>query len=517
MLTSVAIKTSLAFAELQQLSTIIETKMGLHFPPERFKDLETGFSLAARDMGFKDSSECLSNISAKELCHEEIEVFAKYLTTGETYFFREPERLVEFESRILSQLIEQRKDSGRKIRIWCAGCSSGEEPYTIAILLKKLIPDIEKWDITILATDINPKVLQRARKGVYGSWSFRGNSNSFKLEFFKRLSNNQFELNGEIKRMVTFSHLNLANNKFAEQFARGNAVDIIFCRNVLMYFGEISIKRIVNDFYNCLTDSGWLIVSLVESNLVNQSAFTPVKYGQSNFYRKDNIRVKNNRNVQIETFQKGPLLKEISKPTKFYQEISTKALLSNKVIVPQLSTKEPSGEENSIYNKGRLSFEQGDYIRTVHLLSNLQSGSSSGSSDFSANPDLMLLLARSYANLGQLESAAEYIRKAVCLNKSNKIYHFYHGVIMQEIGKINEAIKLYKKAIYLDPDYAIVHFTLGLLMFNRGEQRESKKYLENTLEILHKREKDEIVDDSEGISAWQLRAIVLSLRNKIAI
>jgi chemotaxis protein methyltransferase CheR len=128
---------------------------------------------AARELGFSDPQSCARMLLSEPLTQATLATLASHLTVGETYFFRDGNTFSALEERILPELLRERREAGRRLRIWCAGCCTGEEPYSIAMLLDRLLPDAEAWNITILGTDINPHFLRKAGDGVYGEWSFR--------------------------------------------------------------------------------------------------------------------------------------------------------------------------------------------------------------------------------------------------------------------------------------------------------------------------------------------------------
>src|SRR5262245_52198113 len=156
---------------LNRLSEVIAANLGLRFSADRLTDLGRAISAAAPDFGFDSLEPCIEWLLSSPLTADRIEILASHLTIGETYFFRERGGLEIFECEILPELIERRRASGRYLRIWCAGCASGEEPYSIAIIIHKNIPDLKEWKIEIFATDINPFFLAKAKSGIYTRWS----------------------------------------------------------------------------------------------------------------------------------------------------------------------------------------------------------------------------------------------------------------------------------------------------------------------------------------------------------
>ena len=248
---------------LSGFSEFVAARMGLHFTKERLNDLARGLGSAAGEFGFDDEEACAKWLMSSSLTREQVEILASHLTVGETYFFREKKSFESLEWEILPQLIDGRRKGSRGLRIWSAGCATGEEPYSIAILLSKLLPDLNSWNITVLATDINPRFLSKASRGVYREWSFRDTPGWVQGKYFKKRGG-YFEILPDIKTMVTFAYQNLAEDAYPSLVGNTNAMDIILCRNVLMYFTPDMQRKVIQNLHRCLVDGGWLIVSLGE-------------------------------------------------------------------------------------------------------------------------------------------------------------------------------------------------------------------------------------------------------------
>lgn len=271
---------------LSHLSEFVAAQIGLHFPKERWRNLERGIFSAAREFGFKDAESCIQWLSSARLTKNQIEILASHLTVGETYFFREKKSFDILEEHILSELIRSRQNMERHLRVWSAGCSTGEEPYSIAILLNKMLFNLKDWNITILATDINPRFLQKATEGVYNEWSFRDTLPWIKERYFKKTKEGRFEILPHIKKLVSFSYLNLAEDSYLSLLNNTNAMDIIFCRNVLIYFTPGLARKVIQNLYRCLIDGGWLIVSPSETSHILFSQFMAVNFPGCNTVQK---------------------------------------------------------------------------------------------------------------------------------------------------------------------------------------------------------------------------------------
>lgn len=146
---------------LARLSAFVSSRVGLHFPREKWRDLRRGLASASRELGFEDTKSCARWIMSSPLTKEQIEILASHLTVGETYFLREMKVLDILREKVLPPLLRARRDEERSLRIWSAGCSSGEEPFSIAILLQEMGAALWDVKISILATDINPHVLHK--------------------------------------------------------------------------------------------------------------------------------------------------------------------------------------------------------------------------------------------------------------------------------------------------------------------------------------------------------------------
>src|SRR5438477_1197374 len=271
---------------LSQLSERVASQMGLHFPRERWPDLEKTIRSVATEFDAPDAETCLQQLLSKPLSKHQIEILASALTVGETYFFREKRSFEILSERVLPGLIAARQENQRPLRIWSAGCCTGEEPYSIAIALDRTFPERSQWRVTILGTDINPRFLEKAAAGVFSDWSFRNAPSWLKEEYFKPVGPHRFEILPRIKKLVTFEYLNLAEDPYPSLSNNTEAMDLIFCRNVLMYFSPAQAANFVRGFHRALVGSGWLFVSAVEASTEMFSQFVPECTGDAVTYRK---------------------------------------------------------------------------------------------------------------------------------------------------------------------------------------------------------------------------------------
>jgi len=192
---------------------------------------------------------------------EELSTVIELLTTNETYFFREDFQLKTFTEEILPEIMQKKRGTGnRSLRIWSAGCSSGEEPYTIAMLILQN-PELRRWNVEIVGTDISRKVLSMAREGVYGKSSFR-NTDDFFIQRYFNDQDGKLRISDQVRRLVTISYLNLFDPK---RISILGAMDVIFCRNVIIYFDLEGKRQVISTFHKQLQKGGFLLLGHAES------------------------------------------------------------------------------------------------------------------------------------------------------------------------------------------------------------------------------------------------------------
>lgn len=204
------------------------------------------------------------------------------LTTNETYFFREAFQLKAFTEEVIPELMRKKSSNGSRIlRIWSAGCSTGEEAYTIAMLLHG-ISELRGWKIEIVGTDISQRVLQHARRAVYGKSAFRATEEKYVKRFFVE-QDDGLKVCDEIRDLVTISHLNLFDTNRMVMLGR---MDLIFCRNVIIYFDQAAKKRVVESFFNTLYEGGYLLLGHSESLMNITTQFTLRHFKNDMLYQR---------------------------------------------------------------------------------------------------------------------------------------------------------------------------------------------------------------------------------------
>src|SRR5258706_10859034 len=485
---------------LLQFSELVASQMGLHFPRERWPDLEKGIrSFASESCDAPDVETCLKQILSKPLARHQIETLACALTVGETYFFRDKRSFEILGERVLPPLIAARQGNERRLRVWSAGCCTGEEAYSIAISIDRILPSPSQWHITILGTDINPRFLQKAADGIFSDWSFRDAPPWLKQTYFTQVGPHRFEILPRIKQMVTFAYLNLAEDVYPSLSNGTNAMDLIFCRNVLMYFSPQRATKVIHSFHRALVDSGRLFVSAVESSTELFYQFLAEHSADAVLYQKAGSPERQSAASFPHDLERWPSVRTDTanftqlpgSPTVHLPEPQAPALLAadaEELLTP--------------LEQGLALFEQGHYAEAVAKLK--------GCSDVAQTPGISGLVARACANSGKLAEARQWAEKAISEDKLNAASHYLLATVLQEQGDIEEAVAILKRALYLEPDFVLVHFALGNHAWRQGNLKEAGKHFNTAITLLAAYQSDALLPHSDGLAAGRLRAMIES-------
>ncbi len=259
---------------------LIRDYSGIYFDDESRYLIEKRLSRRVRKYHFGSFRDYFRHLLYDRNRDEELASIIDVLTVNETYFFREQSQLKTFSDEILPELRDINRDK-KRLRIWSAGCSTGEEPYTIAMLVLEN-GRFYGWNIEIFGSDINQRVLQVARSGIYRKNSFRTTEPYFVNKYFKE-EDSLFKISDNVKQHVNFSHLNLLD-PFKVRLV--GTMDVIFCRNVLIYFDQMSRKKVVEIFHERLMNGGYLLLGHAESLINLSTAFTLRHFKHDMVYQK---------------------------------------------------------------------------------------------------------------------------------------------------------------------------------------------------------------------------------------
>ncbi len=388
------------------------------------------------------------------------------ITVGETYFFRDKAQMELLKNHILPKIIfAKRNKNDLSLRIWSAGCASGEEIYTIAMMLTEMIEDLPKWNLHLLGTDINTTLLKKATLGTYKEWSMRSISDDYKNRYFTK-QDNCYLLVPKIRDMVNFGYLNLTDKSYATIFNETNAEDLIICRNVLIYFDNQIISEVMQKFARCIAKTGVILLGSADPILTKDTNLIyEYKLGTLFYFALE----KNNtsKNISLHEIKNATTTKKIKKTKEDINQIITQML------------------ENSLWEKALKTIEkyEKNHLKTAYTLS-----------------------ARgiALANLGKLQDAIFYCNESLTLDPNNTHTYSIMAMALSELNMMTEAEVALRKAIVIDPQYVIGHYQLGLLLLKNKQNNLGLQSLRNALRIVKTKNPESEVPYFKGLKYGKL-------------
>ena len=262
----------------------IHEKCAMYFAENKKYLLENRLSKRIATLGLKSYKDYFYQVKY-DTTLKEFNMLMNLVTTNEISFFRNPPQLKSFQEEVLPLVLKRKKEQGlpRRLKLWSAGCSTGEEPYTLAIIALEVLGERTLWKVEIIANDISENVLYAARKGIYNEMTLRSTPRPVLNRYFTK-DGNRYLVNENVKRLVKFTHLNLADRR---KLALINDIDIVFCRNVMIYFSDEIKKAIVRNYYNALRPGGYFFIGHSESLHGISKAFKLVYFQNALVYHRE--------------------------------------------------------------------------------------------------------------------------------------------------------------------------------------------------------------------------------------
>lgn len=417
------------------------------------------------------------------------------LANNESFFFRDSGQFSILRHQILPDILA-RRERAKSIRIWSAGCSRGEEIFSVAMLLDEIIPDRDQWSFALFGSDIDADALEAARKGVYSNWSFRLVDAHWKEKYFTR-TNGGYQLSPMIRGMVKFHHLNLVEDDFPLNSGWVREMDLIICRNVFIYFSPKAISSTLGKFVDTLSDGGFLISGHTELIGHDTTGLRPYLMPGGVFFSKTSP--KKNPPVAFSTSSVGtknvpsrpiPKTNATSPPKPPPQ---TKGAVRQKASAP-LETASHMSRAHDLFSAGKY----------LEALDSLKKAPKETSSDKIA---VLELESQCYLNLGDYEKAKDALTAALKLNEFSSELNYVGAHIHELCGDMEKAILLLERAIYLNGDFVPAQLDLASILETRGREARAKKLRLAALHILERQDSDAPVPPYEGITAGELTQI----------
>jgi chemotaxis protein methyltransferase CheR len=273
----------------RQIRDLVYKVSGIYKAEEKLYLLADGCGRRMKQMGARTSRDYWDQLTAQPSRDGELRQLLNEITIGETCLFRSQPQLDALRKVILPEIVgEKNKQITKRLRIWSAGCSTGEESYTLAMnMLEERDRLLQGWTVEILATDLNDRSVETAKAGIYGDYALRNTTDYFKRKYFSILDERKLQVNAEVKKLITFSRLNLQDDS-RMLFMKG--MDLVFCCNVLIYFDGASKSKVINHFFSNLNFGGYFFLGTSESLMKLNDQFHLIHFPGTIAYWKPSLK-----------------------------------------------------------------------------------------------------------------------------------------------------------------------------------------------------------------------------------
>jgi chemotaxis protein methyltransferase CheR len=440
----------------EEILALVAEWSGMVFAPNRLVEAEGGIARAMRRAGADDPAAYLSLVRGDALAMDHL---LDELTVGETHFMRDPDQMALVRRELLPAL-QRCRGGGAAPRVWSAGCATGEEAYSLAILIEEEGLD---QGAVVLGTDLSTAALEKARKGSYLDWSMRGVSAQFLQDYFRHAGHHRI-LVDRIRSMVRFERLNLVGQ---EDYATAGAfaMDVILCRNVLIYFGRQTAGRIAARLYHCLAEGGVLLTAGADLRLGEYAPFEVEVTRVGLVYRRPCPAPRGPRPAKLAPAALPRILDHARKVADREEPAPKKAL--------------PPAEPDL----GRSAFD-----RVIE-----------------------------HANAKGAEEAERVAQAALRRHPLDAPLHYLRAALLLSLDHDQEAENEAQRALYLDPSLAVAHFLLGTILRKRGARPGALRAFRNVRDLCAARPADEEVPAGAGERVGALHTAASDEMERLAV
>ena len=465
----------------EALAEIIRDTAGLVFPEARRPEVEGAMRRVGAEHRLSDA-ELVARVRDDAAIRDAL---VAELTVGKTYFERDEAQVALLRNVLLPTLIAARPD-GLPVRVWSAGCASGEEPYTVQMLCER----IGKADrVRVLGTDISRPRLEHARRAVYPVWSLRASGDETKRRFF-RPRGKSFELDPRIRDRVEFRYLNLAEDRFPSLASGVLAMDLILCRNVLIYFDPPTVLRVAGRLIESLSEEGWLILGAADPQIGELVDCEVVETAAGLAYRRPAAKTARRAAVSFDP------------PVAWEPPVLEAAEAAAEPAPEPAPAPAARAERTDADGAVRRAYGARDFAAVrAHAEEAPEDGLSR---------EAWVAWVRALANEGCLDEAHRVVDRARALHPSSAELLYLRAVLLIQTGRVDDAAAAARQALYLDRGLVVAHLALADAEGRAGGVEAARRSLRNAAALLAQLPQAEPVAASDGEPAGRLAQLVRS-------
>lgn len=445
----------LTLEEFRRFRDLLHRQSGIYLEESKLDSLRISLVTRASRLGYPSLPEYYK---ALERDDSEFNELLNLVTINETSFFRFPAQFDALRDRVLPELMAAKSGGNKGMRIWSAGCSTGEEPYSIAMTLIDSGIEMAGYKPQVLGTDVSTKALARAKAGVYGKRAMMNVPKDVISRHFERTASGDYRVCNRVRSYVDFGYQNLIREPYPLSLM-GNW-DIIFCRNVTIYFRLESTRRVVQNFYDSLNEGGYLFVGHSETLTSVNDKFEAVEVGGVFLYRKPASR---------RTFVFGQSAPKTARKPREAPSAPAKTAVEKPAVV--------DAADSDPLERARIDLKEGRPERVLEIVNAVLASDPN-------NAEAHLLSAYVHADTGNYEEAMRASHRALAINPLLPVARYILGIIYQRQGDPVRAISELKKTVYIDADFALAHLNLANIYKAQRKWDAAAKEYENALKSL---------------------------------
>jgi chemotaxis protein methyltransferase CheR len=443
---------------VSQIITLIEQKAGLVLrEAHRQADVQRAITLTVAELKLRDVETLYYQLQQHDFQHSIWQTLIQLLTIGETYFFRNKAHFDALREDILPRMIENKRQRNQRwLRIWSAGCATGEEIYSIAMLIRELLPDFRDWSIYLVGTDINEAYIEQAKHGIYKINAFRSETPEALRDDWFTKHGNTYHLDAAVRNMVIFRSLNLVTDSYPTRDTTLEAMDIILCQNVTIYFERPVTEVIQSKLIDTLAEDGWLILG----------------HSEPLYIKAPNLGIRNFPNAVVFQRQPIPMTQKVMPETGHLKQPHPKAaaLLGVKrqtAPLPSLTTVLAMNKVEKLAQEAREAADKQQWAEALYLL------------------DILL----------QSHPLHEYA-------------HYLRALIYMEQMEFNKSLNSLRQALYCNSGFILAQYTLGELYNRMGHSAQAKRQWQTTQILLNHLAPEKLIPHSTDLTVEMLNDLL---------
>lgn len=471
---------------LEQLASLLLERVGLKITPDGYYGLRLALQARMPVLGLTDAAEYVGNLRQRA-GEQELRSLIPLVTVGKTEFFRDTRQFHAFERSVFPQVMDQGRAEGRQVKLWSAGCATGEEPYSLSMVALERNGTPETVDV--LATDLNPVATESAGNGFFPARRLVGVSEERISRFFQPVDGG-YRVAPAVRNLIRFEGHNLASPVWPQVLAR--SLDVIFCRNVIIYFDQPTIVGVMERFYESLRPGGWMFLGYSESLFKISTRFEMVEVGGTFAYQRPMSAARKPAPVTTVRRPSQPfvppvprsatdvesVLRDLKRKAREREEAQAKKEVAQPKIEPapaappsiQLPLRTPVERLAEVID----SIERGDFpkaLRTAHSLADDEP------EDLAAR----LTLGNVHALMGNLDEARDAYQLALSREPLCVEARLYLALAAMQVGQLDEARQELTRALFLEPTLAVGHYLLGQVNERRRDLDGSLRAYRNAI------------------------------------